>query len=308
MTRIAILADIHGNLPALEAVQRDLARAAPDQVVVNGDVVNRGPQSVECVARIRTAGWPVVFGNHEDYVLKFLNGPVPEEWASDWWLPTRAVAEALSAEQAVYLRSLPRHYVIDVPGLPPVRCVHGSTRYLNEGLGEWMSDDELRDAVSLADDPVIVGAHTHQPYEGRVDGRLVLNCGAVGAPFNGDPAAQYLLLHGEHGTWRAEFRRVPYDRGAVYAAWDRSGHIRRSMAARIFRFEVETARFHMMAYVNFCERNDLSENDETAFDAYRRHVAAARVGHTRKARFDHNTHTTVSPRRTSASQSGGSPA
>lgn len=269
MARLAILADIHGNLPALEAVLQDIALAAPDRVVVDGDVVNRGPQSGECLALVRSTGWPVIFGNHEDYVLKFRGGSVPAEWASDWWLPTRCAAESLSAEEVATLRALPRSLVVQVPGLPAVHVAHGSPRALNDGLGFWMSDSELTAVLNLIDEPVLVGAHTHRPFERRLGDRWVLNCGAVGAPFNGDAGAQYLLLTAKNGAWQPEFRSVPYDRAAVYAAWQRSGHLERSMAARVFKLEVETATFHLMSYCRFCETHGLATNAPDSFDAYR---------------------------------------
>ena len=70
MTRIVILADIHGNLPAFEAVQQDIATLAPDLVIINGDMINRGPQSLECLRASRATGWDVVYGNHAEYAVK----------------------------------------------------------------------------------------------------------------------------------------------------------------------------------------------------------------------------------------------
>jgi len=168
MTRIAILGDIHGNLPALEAVTADLETLAPDLVIVDGDVVNRGPQSRECVQAVRAQGWPTVFGNHEQYMLTFGEGRVPDGWDSDWGMPARRVAEELSADEMAYLRALPWHYIVGEPGLPAIRIVHGSPRALNDGLGFWMTDEELCAAVASVPEPVVVGAHTHRPFDQQV--------------------------------------------------------------------------------------------------------------------------------------------
>jgi predicted phosphodiesterase len=279
MTRIAIIADVHGNLPALEAVQADLLEVAPDQVIVNGDVINRGPQSGECLQAVRVEGWPVVFGNHEEYVLKCAAGELPDEWDTDWWLPTRSVAENLSAEEIAYLGALPWAHVIRVPGLPPVRVVHGSPRALNEGLGFWMSDAEITETIQDVPEPVIVTAHTHRPFDHHVGARWVLNGGAVGVPFNGDPAAQYLVLDGQNGAWQAEFRAVSYDRAPVYAAWERSGQLERSTVAQVFKFELETATFHFMAFVRYCEQHGLELNDQASFVEYRAAAARIKPGH-----------------------------
>lgn len=269
MTRLAVMADIHGNLAALEAVLADVARVAPDRVVVNGDVINRGPQSRECLGIIRDTGWPVVFGNHEEYVLKFRDDDIPEEWRTDWYLPTRRVAEELSDDDIAFIRALPWHFVVDEPGLPAIRIVHGSPRHLNEGLGYWLSNAELCEIIAGVPEPVVIGAHSHRPFERHVDGRWVLNCGAVGAPFNGNPAAQYLVLDGSDGAWQADFRAVPYDRTPTYEAWAQGNLLARSMIAQVFKFEVETASFHFMAYENFCDAHDLPRNELPSFLRYR---------------------------------------
>lgn len=267
--RIAIVSDIHGNLPALQAVLNDLTRVRPDRVYVNGDVVNRGPQSKECLDRVRALGWPVVFGNHEEYVLKFRHGAWGEDGHSPFWLPVRRLAEdELTADDIAYLERLPHSRVIALPGLPPIRLVHGSMRALNEGLGPWLDDDELLAAVDGAPEPVIIGAHTHRTFERRVDARWIINCGAVGMPYNGDPAAQYLLLTATDGEWQAQFRAVPYDRSPVYAAWARTGYLELSVSARLMVYELETATYHFGPYFDFCEQHGYDRNDPLAFAAY----------------------------------------
>jgi predicted phosphodiesterase len=267
--RIAIVSDIHGNLPALQAVLDDLTQVGPDRVYVNGDVVNRGPQSKECLDRVRALGWPVVFGNHEEYVLKFRHGTWGEDGQSPFWLPVRRLAEdELTADDIAYLERLPHSWVIALPGLPPIRLVHGSMRALNEGLGPWLDDDELLAAVDGASEPVIIGAHTHRPFERRVGTRWIINSGAVGMPYNGNPAAQYLVLTAANGEWQAQFRAVPYDRAPVYEAWARTGYLELSVSARLMVYELETATYHFGPYFDFCEQHGYDRNDPQAFAAY----------------------------------------
>jgi predicted phosphodiesterase len=269
MVRITILSDIHGNLPALEAVLDDVRAMVPDQVIVNGDIINRGPQSIECLQAVQALGWPVVFGNHEEYALKRLDGEVPEPWRTRFWEPFQRVAEALSADEIAYLRALPRDFVVDVPNLPALRIVHGSMRALNDALGVWMSDAELLEAVDGAPEPIVIGAHSHRTFERRAGARWMLNSGSVGAPFNGDPGAQYLLMTAVNGAWTAEFRSVAYDRTRVYAAWARSGELECCMSAQVFKYEVEAATFHLGAYIRFCEVYGLEQNDRASFERYR---------------------------------------
>jgi hypothetical protein len=105
-----------------------------NQVVVNGDIVNRGPQSTACLQTIRALGWPVVFGNHEEYALMRVDGDVPDRWLNDFWSPFQHVADELSADEIAYMRALPWQHVVQVPGLPAIRIVHGSMRALNDGM------------------------------------------------------------------------------------------------------------------------------------------------------------------------------
>jgi predicted phosphodiesterase len=284
MLRLAILSDIHGNLPAFEAVMSDLRQVAPDRVIVNGDVINRGPQSRACVQAVRATGWPVVFGNHEEYMLKHVDGTVPDKWRDDFWYPFQRVAEELSADDVSYIRVLPWEYVVAVPNLPAMRIVHGSKRALNDALGFWMSDAELLEAVAGAPEPVVIGAHSHRTFERRVGERWLLNCGSVGAPFNGDPGAQYLVMTARGGHWEAEFRSVPYDRAPVYAAWERSGDLERCMSAQVFKYEVETATFHLGAYIRFCENRGLELNARASFESYRRVSRGVTPGRSLKAK------------------------
>jgi hypothetical protein len=202
-------------------------------------------------------------------VLKCRHGAPGEDWGSAFWLPVRRLAEdELSAADIAYLEALPRSRLIALPGLPAIRLVHGSLRALNEGLGFWMTDDELLAAVDTAPEPVVIGAHTHRTYQRRVGRRWVLNSGAVGAPYNGDPAAQYLVLTGRGNAWQAEFRAVPYDRGPVYAAWARTGYLEVSVAARLMQYELQTATYHFGPYFDLCAAHGYDSNDDAAFEQY----------------------------------------
>lgn len=290
MVRFAVLADIHGNLPALEAVMADLQAVAPDRVIVAGDVVNRGPQSKECVQAIRAAGWPALFGNHEEYVLKYVDHVVPHDWYGEAWLPFLQVVRELDGDEIAYLRALPWFLVVDAPGLPPIRVVHGSPRALNDGFGPWHTDAQLMDAVGLAPETILIGAHTHRAMDRRVGDRWLLNTGSVGAPFNGNPGAQYLVMTGSNGAWHTDFRCVPYDRARTYEAWERTGYIQHNTTGRIFKYEVETATYHYFLYLDFCKANHLDDLLIPSFEAYRAATRFVTPGRTQPGwlRYDPN--------------------
>ncbi len=283
MARFAVLADIHGNLPALEAVMADLRTVAPDRVIVAGDVVNRGPQSKECVQAIRATGWPVLFGNHEEYVLKYVDHLASPDWYGESWRPFLQVVEELDADEIAYFRTLPHFLIVDAPNLPPIRVVHGSPRALNDGYGPWQTEAHLLESAHLAPETIQIGAHTHRAMNRRLGDRWLLNTGSVGAPFNGNPCAQYLVMTAQNGTWQADFRCVPYDRARTYAAWDRTGYLGHSTTGQIFKLEVETATYHYYPYIDFCKANALDEMQMSSFDAYRAAVRDLTPGRARPA-------------------------
>ncbi len=215
--KIAILADIHANLAALQATIDDIDGWSPDAVIVAGDMVNRGPQSDDCldlVLRLRDErGWQVIAGNHEGYVLRYAvdcarpdfptSGPHYEFSRLIGWaysqLSTRIPAIAALTEQ------------VDIATPAGVmRVLHASLRHNRDGVLANSSDTELRQQIDPAAAVFCVG-HTHMPFVRRVDDTLLVNVGSVGLPFDGDTRAAYARLSLGRAGWSAEIRRVTYD-------------------------------------------------------------------------------------------------
>ena len=272
MVRIAVIADIHGNLPALRAVMADLERTAPDQVIVDGDLVGRGPQSREVLDIIAAAGWPVVQGNHEAFWVDCLQGRVPSNWDDGWWEPIRMALGTISKELIDWMDALPAQHLIELPGAPTIQIVHGSPRRNNEGFYVLDSDETILEALNSTPHPIVVGAHTHVPLDRRVENYRVLNPGSVGAPFNHDPAAQYMLLSWDGKDWQAALQRVAYDREETFRVWRETGIWDAGIAAQVFGYELQTASFHFWHYVRYCKENDLPLNDAASFVSYRQHT------------------------------------
>lgn len=227
--KIAILSDIHGNTAALAAVLEDLHRWQPDHVVVAGDIVNRGPDPVRCLELVREYqrkhGWSVVIGNHEEYVLYHerpdapRHGPWFEIFRNSYWTYLR-----LNAAQRTYLRDLPFAVTLTGADGGTVYVTHASPRGTRDGLYPEMPAEAIRRRLPAAVAVLGVG-HTHRPFVCTVDGCLVVNAGAVGLPFDGDPRASYAQLVWHQGRWHARVIRVPYDREATYRAFFESGYL-----------------------------------------------------------------------------------
>ncbi|MEI6776889.1 MAG: metallophosphoesterase family protein [Chloroflexales bacterium] len=215
--RIAILADIHGNLAALHATIDDIDEWSPDAVIVAGDMVNRGPQSDDCldlVLRLRDErGWHVIAGNHEGYVLRYAvdrarpdfptSGPHYEFSRLIIW------AYGQLSNHLAAIAALPEHLEIATPA--GALCVlHASVRNNRDGVMAASSDAELRQQIDPTAAVFCVG-HTHMPFVRQVDTTLLVNVGSVGLPFDGDTRAAYARLSLGRAGWSAEIRRVAYD-------------------------------------------------------------------------------------------------
>jgi predicted phosphodiesterase len=222
--RIAVLADIHSNLPALEAVQADLHLAAPDMVLVGGDQVNRCPWPNEVLDLIEAEGWPMIAGNHELMIASLDTPDQPpifnqrERFADLWW--TR---DQLTPEHLAQFPVLPLDRRIEVADGPTILLLHGLKNNPFEGIVPEMDDAQILAKLEGIEEPVVLTAHTHYPLARAVDGKQVFNPGSVGMPYNGDPRAQYMLLDSDGVTWHPTFRQVEYDRGLVREAFDRQG-------------------------------------------------------------------------------------
>lgn len=212
--KVAVLSDIHGNLPALRAVMAHVDAWSPDAVIVGGDIINRGPLSGECldliVNRQMADGWHLLRGNHEEFVLDCgdpdqpLSGPIYEmkQFA-------HFALEQVSHKVGL-LRTLPDIYECPAPDSQILRIAHASMRSNRDGIYPMTGDDEIRRQIAPAP-AVFVTGHTHRALVRRVDETLVVNVGSVGSSFDGDRRAGYGQFTWREDQWAAEIVRLDYD-------------------------------------------------------------------------------------------------
>ena len=257
---LAVIADIHGNLPALEAVLADLARVRPDRIVVAGDFVNRGPQGRAVLERLAPLGYPAISGNHDTWLVALARGElVPRDWGSAWTTPVRLALEELTPEWLAWLEALPFSLRVELPGAAPIRLVHGSPRHSREGMGRLRADAEVAEALAGVEERTVIGAHIHYPHERMVAGTHVVVVGAVGCPFNGDINAQYGLFRWDGVMWRFEHRSIPYDHEPLYQAWRDGGYLDDgSLASELMMLEHRTARTHYVPFWEWCMARGLA--------------------------------------------------
>lgn len=213
---ITMFGDIHGNLPALDAVFADMeARGLTENRYCLGDLVGYGTFPNEVVAAIRERNIPTIMGNYDlgvgndsdDCGCAYTN-PVAEALGhrSIAWTNTHT-----EADHKAYLRSLPPQLPLQV-GDFRVRLVHGSPRKVNEYLFEDRPDASFERIMDGIDAEVMVCGHTHLPYHKILpSGRQVINAGSVGKPKDKDPRACYVTLDASNGALAVNFIRVAYD-------------------------------------------------------------------------------------------------
>ena len=210
-SRVAAVYDIHGNLPALEAVLSDLRRVGPDLVVVGGDVAS-GPMPTEVLDRLVALKERVYFvrGNADrEVVAAYRTGrSAIETYMSDAALRMSGWAAARIEERHYeLLASFSEHLVVEVEGIGEVLFCHATPRSDEEILTTATPDDRLREILSDVDQQLVVCGHVHTQFDRRVDGKRVVNAGSVGMPYQGKPVgAFWLLLNRE-----IKFRRSSYN-------------------------------------------------------------------------------------------------
>lgn len=215
--RLGVVSDIHGNLPALQAVVAD---AGPvDGWLDLGDLLSGPLWPAETADWLMARGWPTIAGNHERQVLTQPSGAMS---ATD-----RHTATRLRPEHRVWIASLPAA-MSPAPGL---LCVHGTPgsdlQYLLQtvtpaGLRE-AGDDEVLQRLAGVAAPLLLCGHTHLPRDRVVGGTRIANPGSVGLPAyddehpfqhvveNGSPQARYAVVEHDGGGWRVQLRGVDYD-------------------------------------------------------------------------------------------------
>lgn len=244
--KVAVLSDIHGNMPALQAVMAHVDAWSPDMVIVGGDIVNRGPLSGACLEvllrRRDSLGWHLLRGNHEDFVLDCSDPNKPH--AGPGYEMTRFAHFALGQVYANVdeLRLLPDVFERAGPNGDLLRIVHASMRSNRDGIYPQTTNDEIRRQIAPAP-AIFVTCHTHRPLMRQVDNTLVVNIGSVGSSFDEDRRAGYGQFSWRAGCWTAKIVRIDYDYGQIEADYVTSGFLEEGgPLAQLMLVELRKAR------------------------------------------------------------------
>jgi protein phosphatase len=211
LDRIALISDIHGNLPALEAVLDDIARRGIARILCLGDLEGRGPRGPEVVDRVRACCEAVVRGNWEDGLADLQNDHPLARW----------YRARLGPDRLAYLAALPFTFELELSGRR-IRLLHASPHSLYEHVFPYEPEERLlrmfENTAMTGDGPlpdVVIYGDTHVPIWLPLGSRVLLNVGSVGYPLDGQTDATYAIIEGFeeplHGPLGYTIVRVPYD-------------------------------------------------------------------------------------------------
>jgi|GEM_PF-9011 len=211
--KITLIADIHGNLPALEAVLRHSRVRQVTQTILNlGDATGYGPFPDEVVRAIQGAHFINILGNYDKKVLSKTHRK--NDWESVKTPEKRQLFAwtyaALSKKSRKYLKSLPEKRSVEIGG-KTLLMTHGSPASHTEHLRSDTPEKHLKELAGIANADVALCGHSHQAFTREVDSVLFVNPGSVGRPDDGDPRASYAILEISNQKISVHHFRVPYD-------------------------------------------------------------------------------------------------
>lgn len=212
-TTIAAIYDIHGNLPALEAVLAEIEQITPQHIVVGGDVA-AGPFPRETIERLQAlsesgARVQLLCGNADRELVDAFDQLEDGIEAADADTDDRSLiwmARQITRAQRDFLAGFAVNVVLEIAGLGPTRFCHGSPRSDEEIMTRATSEERLSRILAEVAEAVIVCGHTHVQFDRRIGSQRVVNAGSVGMPYEGRPGAYWALLGPE-----VDLRRTAYD-------------------------------------------------------------------------------------------------
>lgn len=208
-TRIAVIADIHGNLPAFQAILNDLEIRQADRVIIAGDIITDCPDSDEVLSIIHNKDWTVIKGNREQYYLDHRAGLL------EHWTHARQMSalmwtfDRLSHRNRRYMEKLKEQTTLSIQELQ-IKVVHGSPDSISELLFPVEEKDRFEDLMAELEEDILICGHSHRQWFVQVGEKWALNPGAAGVHFNAAGGAEYALLTIEENIPSAELIQIPY--------------------------------------------------------------------------------------------------
>lgn len=207
--KIAALYDIHGNLPALNAVLKELEEIKPDSIVVGGDIVS-GPMPKQSLERVLSLNETANFirGNGDrEVVMAFDGKTLPSAMSEKGREKTQWVSKQLTKAQRDFLSKLPTTITVSADGLGDILFCHATPSSDEDIFTPLTSQEKVTDIFSDVQQKTVICGHTHMQFERQAGDTRIFNAGSVGMPFADEPGAYWILVSPDG----VEFHRTTYD-------------------------------------------------------------------------------------------------
>lgn len=211
--RVAFFSDIHGNLPALQTAYADARDRAVQGFYCAGDLIGYGPYPSEVCRFVRDHSFVTIKGNYDAKVIEAINNYkyLKENLKPGKWKILNWTRKRISTEIRTYLESLPEIWREELPGGLKLLMAHGSPISPSDTIYPSVTDHALIKFLDGEEPHILVVGHTHIPFVARIGRMLVINCGSLGQPVDGDPRGAYAIGTIESGSLaRAEIIRFDY--------------------------------------------------------------------------------------------------
>lgn len=234
--KIAFISDIHGNAIALDAVLQDIEKQGMDKIYVLGDICYRGPEPKRSLDLVRSLHTEVIKGNADEWVVRGVReGEVADKVLALMNLERQWIVEQLEPSDIDYLENLPTTLHLTIEDVQ-LAAFHATPTSLFDIIPPNADDNQIETTLMQAQGAeVFVYAHIHKPYIRYINGKVIMNIGSVGLPFDGLAKASYGLVEIEGGHIKTSIRRVNYDLESAAALYHKVNYPNAEMMSKVIR-------------------------------------------------------------------------
>lgn len=221
--KAAFISDIHGNAVALERVLADIEKKQVDKIVVLGDLAFRGPEPKRSLDLVRSLNAEVIKGNWDEWGVRGVRkGEVPDHVLEGMNKERKWTLSQLDEEDIQYLNDLPETLAVSV-GDAKIRVFHATPESMFEVVRPGDPDDLLKEKM-FKNESISIYGHIHLPFVRFIDGKILINTGSVGLPFDGIAKASYVIVEVDGGNIRTSIERVEFDVEKVVSLFEKGNY------------------------------------------------------------------------------------
>jgi predicted phosphodiesterase len=243
--RLAILADVHGNLQALEAVLEHAQKQKVDKIIIAGDLINYLADSRACWDVVRSLELPMVRGNHERYIFHYNTPFAPPEWYGENFQGVPWQVKQFTEAERRTMSELPLHLRFN-----NLLVTHATYRADNETFSPETPTEKLEEMFMGCTERFIIRGHNHRFFSARFKDKTIASLGSAGLPLDGTPEAKYGIAEQRRGGWHFFRQEVSYDVKAAITRCKDSGLLEAGGAiAKIALKELQTSRDYLVRFV-----------------------------------------------------------